>query len=162
MIVPDDAVTVPVPAPLLVTVRAYVGVALKVAVTLLADVPIGTVQVPVPGQLMPAPVQPAKVEAGEDGVAVNMTLDPLSKEAEQAMPQLIPAGALVTVPELPPLRVSATLTAYLAGIKLAVTEVAALKVTTQVLVPEQPPPLQPAKTDVPAVGVAVNVTTVPW
>ena len=38
--------------------------------------------------------------------------------------------------------------------------VAALSVTVQVPVPEQPPPLQPLNVD-PAAGVAVKVTTVP-
>jgi hypothetical protein len=43
---------------------------------------------------------------------------------------------------------------------LAVTEVAALIVTVQVPVPEQPPPLQPVNVE-PAEGVAVSVTEVP-
>ena len=40
------------------------------------------------------------------------------------------------------------------------TVVAALSVTAQVPVPEQPPPLQPEKVE-PATGVAVKVTAVP-
>ena len=47
------------------------------------------------------------------------------------------------------------------GAKVAVTAVAAVIDTTQVLVPEQPPPVQPANTDPSAVGVAVRVTLVP-
>jgi len=43
---------------------------------------------------------------------------------------------------------------------VAVTEVSAFRVTVQVPVPEQPPPLQPAKAK-PLAGVAVSVTTVP-
>ena len=43
---------------------------------------------------------------------------------------------------------------------MAVTDVAALTVTAQVPVPEQPPPLQPVKVE-PAAGVAVSVTAVP-
>ena len=42
---------------------------------------------------------------------------------------------------------------------MAVTDVVALRVTTQVPVPEQPPPLQPVKVE-PAAGVAVSVTAV--
>jgi len=42
---------------------------------------------------------------------------------------------------------------------VAVTVVAALSVTVQVPVPEQPPPLQPVKVE-PAVGVAVKATAV--
>ena len=43
---------------------------------------------------------------------------------------------------------------------VAVTVVAALKVTVQVPVPEQPPPLQPVKAE-PAAGRAMRVTAVP-
>jgi hypothetical protein len=45
-------------------------------------------------------------------------------------------------------------------VKLAVTDVAALIVTVQLPVPEQPPPLQPANVD-PAAGVALSVTAAP-
>ena len=70
---------------------------------------------------------------------------------------MIPAGELVTVP----LPVPAVLTARVkVGMKVAVTMLAVVKVTAQAPVPEQPPPLQPAKTD-PTAGVAVKVTTVP-
>src|SRR2546425_202023 len=43
---------------------------------------------------------------------------------------------------------------------IALTVVAALSVTVQVLVPEQPPPLQPVKVE-PAAGAAVKVMAVP-
>jgi len=43
---------------------------------------------------------------------------------------------------------------------VAVTVVAALSVTVQAPVPEQPPPLQPLKLE-PAAGAAVKVTAVP-
>src|SRR5260370_16045244 len=45
-------------------------------------------------------------------------------------------------------------------VKVAVTVVAALRVTVQAPVPEQPPPLQPLKVE-PVAGVAVSVTAVP-
>ena len=45
-------------------------------------------------------------------------------------------------------------------LKFADTEVAAVTDTTQVPVPEQPPPDQPVKVE-PVVGVAVSVTDVP-
>jgi hypothetical protein len=45
------------------------------------------------------------------------------------------------------------------GSKLAVMEVSAARVTVQVLVPEQPPPLQPVNVE-PEAAVAVRVTTV--
>src|SRR5262249_58093693 len=44
--------------------------------------------------------------------------------------------------------------------KVAVTDCAALIVTVQVPVPEQPPPLQPVNVD-PAAGVALRMTAVP-
>ncbi len=59
---------------------------------------------------------------------------------------------------------AATLCAYVGpdpdAVKVAVTVVAALMVSTQVPVPVQPPPVQPPKVE-PAVGAAVNVTLVP-
>jgi len=45
-------------------------------------------------------------------------------------------------------------------VNVAVTVVAALKVTVQAPVPEQPPPVQPPKVE-PAAGAAVSVTVVP-
>lgn len=49
---------------------------------------------PVP---QPVPLQPAKVEP-DAGVGVKVTAVPLLKLDEQVVPQLIPAGELVTVP----------------------------------------------------------------
>ena len=86
-------VTVPVPAPAGVTVRAKLGV-VKVAVTVVAAETV-TVQVPVPEQ--PPPVQPVKVEPAA-GAAVRVTAVPLVKLAEQVAPQLMLTGELVTVP----------------------------------------------------------------
>src|SRR5262245_32230077 len=72
----------------------------------------------------------------------------------------MPAGVLVIgpvpVPVLFTLRVN-----FAAELNSALTSVAALSVTLQVPVPEQPPPDQPLKTD-PSEGVAVRVTSVPW
>jgi len=73
-------------------------------------------------------------------------------------PQLIPAGLEVTVPL--PVPDLLTESVNVCTSKAAVTEVAALIVTEQVPVPEQPPPLQPAKVEPPA-GAAVSVTDVP-
>ena len=67
---------------------------MKVAVTVVAALRV-TVQVPVP--LQPPPLQPVKVEPAA-GAAVSVTAVPLEKLAEQVAPQVIPAGALVTVP----------------------------------------------------------------
>src|SRR5512138_14037 len=88
-----ELVTVPLPLPALVTVRAKDGTT-KPAVTVVLSF-IVTVQVPVPEQ--PPPVQPVKAEL-VPGVAVRMTWVPLLYDAEQLAPQDTPAGVLVTVP----------------------------------------------------------------
>jgi hypothetical protein len=75
--------------------------------------------------------------------------------AEQVAPQLMPAGELVTVPE--PLPAGVTVSRYLLSVKVAVTDLAVLIVTTQLPVPEQPAPAQPPKVE-PVEAVAVNVT----
>src|SRR5438093_1194333 len=147
-------VTVPVPAPLGLTVNVKVCSA-KLAATVVAA-PSVTEQVPVPAQ--PPPLQPVKVEPAA-GAAVSVTAVPLANEAEHVVPQEMPAGALVTVPLPAPLRL--TVSVKVGSAKVAVTVVALLSVTVHVPVPEQPPPLQPVNVE-PAAGVAVNVTTVPF
>ncbi|MBI3067056.1 MAG: hypothetical protein HYY82_19210 [Deltaproteobacteria bacterium] len=68
---------------------------LKLAVTVVAAL-IVTVQVlAVP--VHPPPLHPANVEP-EAAAAVSTTDVPLAKGSEQSAPQLIPVGALVTVP----------------------------------------------------------------
>src|SRR5438093_10969559 len=71
---------------------------------------------------------------------------------------MMPAGALVTVPT--PVPALVTVRAKLGTSNVAVTVVAADRVTVHEPVPVQPPPLQPLKVD-PAAGVAVSVTAVP-
>jgi hypothetical protein len=73
------------------------------------------------------------------------------------LPQLMPAGTLVTVPT--PVPTLATVKEKIPGLNTAVTDFAALIVTVQVPVPEQAP-LQPPNT-APVPGVAVRVTVVP-
>src|SRR5437667_1732229 len=148
-----ELVTVPLPVPAGVTVRVKLC-RVKVAVTVVAAERV-TVQVPVPEQL--PPLQPVKVEPAA-GAAVSVTAVPLAKLAEQVAPQVMPAGALVTVPL--PVPAGVTVRVKVCSVKVAVTVVAAESVTTQVPVPEQPPPVQPVKVE-PAAGVAVNVTAVP-
>ena len=147
--VPGTEVTRPPPLPPSVTVSAYV-IRVKVAVTDLAASTV-TAQVPVPEH--PPPDQPAKVEIAS-GVAVSITTVPESKDAEQAAPQEIPAGAELTVP--PPVPAFATVSVW---VNLAVTDFAASTVTAQDPVPEHAPD-QPAKV-APESGVAVSVTEVP-
>jgi len=56
---------------------------------------IVAVQVAVPEQ--PPPLQPVKVEPAA-GTAVKVTAVPLENGVEHVVPQLIPAGAVVTMP----------------------------------------------------------------
>jgi hypothetical protein len=111
------------------------------------------VQPPVPEH---APPQPAKLEPAA-GVAVSVTVAPLSNEAEHVEPHSIPAGLLTTVPEPDPLFVTESV-GRCPG-KEALTDLSASIVTVQTPVPEQAPP-QPAKVE-PGLGVALNVTVVP-
>ncbi len=93
-------VTVPEPVPLFVT-DTVTGVAVNDAVTEVAALMV-TAQLPVPEQ---APPQPAKAEPAA-GEAVRVTAVPGVKDCEQVAPQLMPAGALLTVPEPVPLLVT--------------------------------------------------------
>src|SRR3989475_1339316 len=119
----------------------------NVAVTVVAALRV-TVQAPGPEQ--PPPLQPLKVEPAA-GAAVSVTAVPLAKLAAQVAPQVMPAGLLVTVPA--PVPALETVSVKVCRVKVAVTVVAALRVTVQVPVPEQPPPLQPVKVE-PAAGAA--------
>jgi hypothetical protein len=111
-----------------------------------------TEQVPVPVQ---APLQPANTDPAAAALFSVTTL-PEAKGAEQVAPQLIPAGLEVTVPV--PVPVFATVRVW-AKPKVAVTDLAALRVTEQAPVPAQAP-LHPVKTE-PAAAVLLRVTTVP-
>src|SRR5207249_1004547 len=145
---PGELVTVPLPVPALLTVSAKLG-RLNVAVTVVAALRV-TVQAPGPEQ--PPPLQPVKVEPAA-GAAVSGTAVRRAGHGAQVAPQVIPTGELVTVPL--PVPALLTVSAKLGRLNVAVTVVAALKVTVQVPVPEQPPPLQPVKIE-PAAGAAVS------
>ncbi len=73
-------------------VSVYAETALKVAVQLML-----TLTMTLPSLQSALPDQPANVDP-EAGVAVRVTAVPLLRVAEQVLPQLIPAGVLVTVP----------------------------------------------------------------
>jgi hypothetical protein len=92
-------------------------------------------------------------------VAVRVISVPELKVAEQVLPQLIPAGLLVTVPV--PVPLFATVRLYVVGVvvNVAVTLLAASSVTKQLPVPVHAP-LQPVKVE-PVAGVALNATLVP-
>jgi hypothetical protein len=80
------------PLPAAATVSRNAG-GVKVASTFLGP-SITTAQGTIPEQ---APPQPANVQPGA-GAAVSVTVLPVAKPAAQAVPQSIPAGALVTLP----------------------------------------------------------------
>jgi hypothetical protein len=97
-----ELATVPVPVPLLATVRVKgPGFAVKFALTDFAASMV-TLHAPVPLQ---APLQPANVEP-VSGAAVKLTTVPFAKLAEHVAPQEIPAGELATVPVPAPLFVT--------------------------------------------------------
>src|SRR5262245_65859179 len=87
----------------------------KVAVTDVAPITV-TTHVPVPVQ--PPPLQPVKVDPAT-GAAVRVTMVPDVNETEQVVPQLMPAGELVTEP--PPVPALLTVSGKDACMKVAVT-----------------------------------------
>jgi hypothetical protein len=92
-------------------------------------------------------------------VQVNCTVPVVPGKAVSTNPKmaLLP-GVVVTVEVLPcPIPI---VTGLLPLLKVAVTAVAAVNVTTHVPVPVQPPPFHPANVE-PSAGLAVNVTCVP-
>lgn len=104
----------------------------------------------VQGALHPEKLDPAAA------VAVSVTTDPELKLAVQVPGQLMPGGALVTVPlPLPDILTFKTCWVLAEEVKLAVTDVLLVRVRLQVFLPLQAP-LQPAKVELDA-GVAVKV-----
>ncbi len=157
-LIPDGAlVTVPDPVPASVTVSCSVATVavLKVAVTDAAFVRV-TVQAPVP---LHPPDHPANVDP-DAAVAVSVTAVPLGKFAEHVVPQLIPDGALVTVPDpVPPFCTVSVSLGTVVVLKVAATDVSPPIVRLQLAVPLHAPP-HPANV-VPDAAVAVRVTFVP-
>ena len=80
------------------------------------------------------------------------------KELEHVAPHEIPAGLELTEPV--PVPSFETVSVSVINVNCAVTDIAPVTETTQVPVPEQPPPDHPVKVD-PVDGVAVKVTEVP-
>jgi hypothetical protein len=87
-------VTVPLPVPATLTVREVESLGTNVAVTVVVAAS-ETEHEPVPAQ--PPPLQPVNAEPAA-AAAESVTVVPLVNIPEQLAPQLIPAGALVTVP----------------------------------------------------------------
>lgn len=145
-------VTVPVAGAVTVTLNCGVGGGPKLATTAWFDA-IVTVQLPVPLQ---APPQPVNAEPAA-GFAVRVTTVFAAKPAEQVAPQRMPAGTLVTEPEPVPAWLTDNVNC---GTKRAITEASVVRATVHVPTPAQAAPLQPAKDD-PGPGVAVSTTEVP-
>jgi len=107
--------------------RFTLGTGLNVAATcwfaFIASEQVG----PLP--LHPLPAHPAKSEFAP-AVSVKVTWVPVRKAALQVGAQLIPAGALVTVPVPVPLKRTLS-TGDVLTLKVAVTELLAFKVTLQ-------------------------------
>jgi len=145
-------VTVPLPFPERATVsEGDEDAEAKAAVTLAFAVK-STLHVPVP---LHAPLQPAKVEFAA-GVAVSVTVLPELNVAWHVVPQLMPDGSLVTVPLPVPERLRSN-KGELENV--ADTVMLEFRVRVQDLEPLHAPP---QFTNVnPALGAAVNVTTVP-
>jgi hypothetical protein len=101
------------------------------------------------------PLQPVKNALG---LAVSVTSVSLSNSAAQSVPQLIPAGLELTMPDIP---VLLTLSAKRFRSKPAVTVLAPVIVTVHVVPDTLSHPVQPRKTELPA-GLAVSVTLVPF
>lgn len=93
LMAPPVRVMVPLPVPILAIDSTPVGVAVKLAITLFAAFMV-TEHVPVPEQ---SPAQPEKLYP-VPGAAVSVTTVPLARDSVQSVPQLMPAGELVTVP----------------------------------------------------------------
>jgi hypothetical protein len=153
---PDgELVTSPVPVPVLIIVKRRLS-SVNVAVTDLSVFMVTAQVVAVP-EHPPLPLQPANVEPAT-GLAVKVTMVPLSKLAVHVVPHEIPAGLLDTVPK--PLPAVVTVRSCCNAVNAAVTALSAFIVTVHVPVPEHPGPLQPVKLN-PGAGTAVSTTTVP-
>ena len=162
-VIPDGLlVTVPVPVPDSLTVTANVGL-LNVAVTVVFAVSVTLHVAPVP--LHPPPLQPANVDP-VPGISDTFTTAPFGKLAEH-VPVTTPVVSLqvnvdddVNVTDPVPVPASIIVSVGLVMLNVAVTDCAALIVTTHCPVPEHPAPLQPANVE-PEFCVAVSVTCDP-
>jgi hypothetical protein len=109
----------------------------------------------------PPPLHPVKTDPGL-AAAVRVMDWPSEYDSIQSNPQLIPAGLLVTVPDpKPDLTTLSSCMESLIRLNVAVTVISASIVNEHVLVPEHPPPTQPAKVESGSAW-AVKVTTLPW
>ena len=113
------------------------------------------VQGPIPPHACPA--QPVRVEPAA-GVAVKVTTVPVGNAATHVVPQSMPGGWLVIVPNPVPIFWTVRFDMPPDGLNVAVTN-RFTSITTEQSVPLHSP-LQPAKVE-PTPGVAVKATVVP-
>lgn len=141
---------VTVPFPVLFTVSVYVF-KVNVAATVFAAVIVTVQAVPL---VVSQPVQLVKLESAA-GAAVRVTKVLMSYDCEQSVPQLMPAGLLVTVP----FPVLFTVRGKVFKVNAAVTVFAASIVTAQEVPFVLLQPVHDVKSES-AAAVAVKVTEV--
>lgn len=149
-------VTVPFPPPDLSTFSVTWSSAMSKTGNAVKSLSSVMVQGPVPPHL--GPFQPVSVEPAA-GVAVKVTTVPVGNAATHVVPQSMPGGSLVTVPDPLPFFCTVRFDMPSAGLNVAVTARFPFISTEHDAVPEHAPP-QPANVD-PFCVVAVNVTMVP-
>jgi len=103
------------------------------------------------------PVHPVNPD-NRAGLAVSVTTTLLAYDAEHVDPQSIPAGLDVTVPLPRPALLTVSVKYW--RLKVAVTDLAAVTLTVQVVPDAESQPLHPPKRE-PLFGTAVSVTVVP-
>jgi len=148
-------VTVPFPPPDLSTFSVTWSGAMSKTGNAVKSLSSVMVQGPVPPHL--GPFQPVSVEPGA-GVAVKVTTVPIGKAATHVVPQSMPSGWLVTVPDPVPFFCTVRFDMPTGGLNVAVTD-RFTSITTEQSAPLQSP-VQPAKVD-PGAAVAVKVTELP-
>jgi hypothetical protein len=146
--------TVPLPLPLIVRLSGKVGWVLNVAVTDRA-----ALMVTVQGSALQSPLHPANTEPTSDETADSVTGVPSVNDVEHVLPQVMPAGLLVTVPD--PVPIFMTERAYVGiNVNVALTDFELSMMTGHVPVPLHGLP-HPVNVD-PLFGVALIVMVVPY
>src|ERR1043166_893952 len=139
-------VTLPPDGPVAVTDNANVGNSAKSAVTVAVELPTTKMQDPVPEQ---GPLQPTKDEVFVSGAAVSVTVSPACSDVLVQVPEVAPAVLVQLIPPVPetvPVPAPPPTTVTVVGLKVALTDCAAVMSTVQEPEPVQAP-LQPANAE---------------
>ena len=155
LIPPGLLVTVPLPGPDVSTLSVTRSGAMSKTGNAVKSLSSVMVQGPAPPHLGPA--QPVSVEPAA-GTAVKVTTVPVGNAARHVVPQSMPGGWLVTVPDPVPFFWTVRFDIPPDGLNVAVTD-RFVSITAEQSVPLQSP-LQPAKAD-PTPGVAAKTTVLP-